>query len=170
MLILYFINQPESTNTFYVWGIKIDLYTLEAIIAGMAIMSVLVSIIAVAISSRSNALNKKMFKRQGVIDLYMAWQGVNNIDISNLITPDVVKAVNAISLTSLLWNHDIVEKNILYQGYSISFNTIYNTLDSSTQVVPGTAYICRSLLTPEIRKCYRSMQEFDAFNEIETNL
>ena len=47
----------------------------------------------------------------------MSWNNVNDIDVKNLIGPDIVKAVNALSLTASLWNHDVIEKTILYQTY-----------------------------------------------------
>src|SRR5688500_12046486 len=54
----------------------------------------------------TNEVSKQIAKRQGVIDLYESWNGVNHIDCNNLVGPDVVRAANALALTSSLWNHD----------------------------------------------------------------
>ena len=37
------------------------------------------------IAENANRTNKKMFKRQGVIDLHMAWSDIHDIDENNLI-------------------------------------------------------------------------------------
>ena len=87
---------------------------LSSTIAGIAII---ISLIAVFVAGKANNINKNVFKRQGVIDLHMSWNNVNDIDVKNLIGPDIVKAVNALSLTASLWNHDVIEKTILYQTF-----------------------------------------------------
>lgn len=76
----------------------------------------------------------------------MAWQGINDIDENNLIGPDVVKAVNALSLTASLWNHDVIEKSILYQTYWISYKDLYDTLNGINKLVPGHKKTCRRLM------------------------
>ncbi|MBI5214682.1 MAG: hypothetical protein HY960_02910 [Ignavibacteriae bacterium] len=134
---------------------------ISAVSAGAAIISLIFSSIALIMAGKSYNTNKKMFKRQGVIDLFMAWSGVNEIQISNLITPDVVKAVNALALTATLWNHDIIEKEILYQTYWIPYKDIYDTLQSSSKLVPGINRKCRDLLTSEIIRAYQDMQNMD---------
>lgn len=127
----------------------------------IALISLAVSLIAVFLSGRANSSNKKLFKRQGVIDLHMAWQGINDIDENNLIGPDIVKAVNALSLTASLWNHDVIEKNILYQTYWTSYKDLYDTLNNINELVPGHKKTCRSLMTNEITKAYEGMKNAD---------
>lgn len=137
------------------------------IIAGL---SFVVSLGAAFLAGRANSLNKNIFKRQGVIDLHMAWQDVNDIDTDNLIGPDVVKAVNAISLTASLWNHDVIEKSILYQTYWGSYKDIYDKLVNLDKLVPGHKKTCRSLITAEIKKAYKGMDETDLKTVIQTNI
>ena len=62
-------------------------------------------------------LTREMFKRQGVFDLHEIWEDVSDINCEDLITDDVITAVNALNLTASLWNHDIVDKDILYDYY-----------------------------------------------------
>lgn len=141
--------------------------TLSVVLAGL---SLLVSFVAVFLAGLANSTNKRMFKRQGVIDLHMAWQGVSEIDPKNLITPDIVKAVNALSLTASLWNHDVIEKPILYQTYWNSYRELYDTLYSINDLVPGQRRTCKSLLTNEITKAYIGMKNTDLETVVSTNL
>ena len=127
----------------------------------IASLALIVSGIAVYLSGAANNTNKNMFRRQGVIDLHMAWQGISEIDDSNLIGPDIVKAVNALSLTASLWNHDVIEKSILYQTYWASYKDLYDSLNSINKLVPGHKKTCRSLLTSEITKAYEGMKNVD---------
>lgn len=80
-----------------------------ALSAGAALFGLKLSRDALTEAGEATATSKDIARRQGVIELHMAWQGVNNIDVSNLIGPDVINAANAISLTATLWNHDVVE-------------------------------------------------------------
>jgi hypothetical protein len=137
------------------------------IIAGL---SMIISLIAAFFAGRANSINKKIFKRQGVIDLHMAWQGINDIDPNNLIGPDVVKAVNALSLTASLWNHDVIEKSILYQTYWGSYKDLYDKLYNLDVLVPGLKKTCKSLMTAEIKKAYKGMDEVDLKTVTQTNI
>lgn len=137
------------------------------IIASLALM---VSLIAVFLSGKANVTNKNMFKRQGVIDLHMAWQDIPEIDKNNLIGPDIVKAVNALSLTASLWNHDVIEKSILYQTYWTSYKDLYDTLNSIDELVPGHKKTCRSLMTNEIAKGYEGMKNVDLKTVTQTKI
>jgi hypothetical protein len=110
---------------------------------------------------QSTELTKDIFKRQGVIDLHMAWQDIHGIDPNNLITPHVVRAVNTLGLTAALWNHDVVDRNILYQQYWSVFRSLYDTLNSITNVIPGLNQTGRDLLTPEIRRAYDEMHSME---------
>lgn len=137
------------------------------IIAGL---SMIISLVAAYFAGRANSINKNIFKRQGVIDLHMAWQGINDIDPDNLIGPDVVKAVNALSLTASLWNHDVIEKSILYQTYWGSFKDLYDKLYNLDVLVPGLKKTCKSLITAEIKKAYKGMDEVDLKTVTQTNI
>ena len=137
------------------------------IIAGL---SMIISLVAAYFAGRANSINKNIFKRQGVIDLHMAWQGINDIDPDNLIGPDVVKAVNALSLTASLWNHDVIEKSILYQTYWGSSKDLYDKLYNLDVLVPGLKKTCKSLLTAEIKKAYKGMDEVDLKTVTQTNI
>ena len=140
---------------------------LSSTIAGIAII---ISLIAVFVAGKANNINKNVFKRQGVIDLHMSWNNVNDIDVKNLIGPDIVKAVNALSLTASLWNHDVIEKTILYQTYWGSYKEIYEKLNMITELVPGLNKTGRSLLTAEITKAYKGMEDVDLKSVIQTKI
>jgi len=144
---------------------KFELLTLI-----FAALSLLISIYAVYISGKANSTNKNMFKRQGVIDLHMAWQDIKEIDKKNLIEPDIIRAVNALSLTASLWNHDVIEKSILYQTYWNSYRDLYDTLVNIKKLVPGHKKTCRDLITNEITKAYEGMKNADLATVIQTKL
>ncbi|MCK5805905.1 MAG: hypothetical protein KAI66_23950 [Lentisphaeria bacterium] len=131
----------------------------DVVVATCAALALLVSIVSVFLAGRASRLNKKMFKRQGIIDLHMAWSGISEIDTMNPVTPDVVKAVNALDLTAALWNHDVVEKLVLYQSYWDSYRDIYNTLDGSKKLVQGINRRCCDLITKEITRAYEDMKK-----------
>lgn len=137
------------------------------IIAGF---SLVISLGAIFLSGRANTLSKNMFKRQGVIDLHMAWTDIKDIDKNNLIGPDIIRAVNAMSLTASLWNHDVIEKSILYQTYWNSYKDLYDTLININELVPGHKRTCRSLITNEIAKAYEGMKNADLATVTQTNL
>jgi hypothetical protein len=140
---------------------------LSVILAGL---SLLISLGAIYMAGYANNTNKNMFKRQGVIDLHMAWQGVNEIDKNKLIGPDIIKGVNALSLTASLWNHDVIEKSILYQTYWDSFKTLYEQIYAIEDLVPGQKRTCKSLLTNEISKAFEDMKNVDLKSVIQTKI
>ena len=139
--------------------VDVSALVVAGVSAGIAIASWYTSKDALAEAARANALNKNIAKRQGVIDLWLAWQNVNEINPKQLIGPDVHKAANALSLTAALWNHDAVEKEILVQMYWASFSELYDVLKGSTDQVPGYAKRCRDFITDDISKAYSEMQK-----------
>jgi hypothetical protein len=100
----------------------------------------------------------------------MAWTDIRRIDPENLITPDIVRAVNALSLTASLWNHDVIEKPILYQSYWNNYRELYDTLYSINKIPLGQTKTCKSLLTQEITTAYIGMKKADFDTVLETNL
>jgi hypothetical protein len=123
--------------------------------------SVVASERSASASEKSVSTNIQIFKRQGVIALYGEWHDINAIDSSRPITPDVVKAVNALELTASLWNHDAIEKEILYQSFWEDYKEIYDKLKNSDTQVPGLNKTLRQLLTRPVVKAYQEMEAFD---------
>ncbi|EFK57346.1 hypothetical protein U0038_17555 [Sphingobacterium spiritivorum] len=117
----------------------------------------------------TNETNKKIAKRQGVIDLHNAWNNIRSISKSDLITPDIVNATNALSLTASLWNNSVMEKNILYQSYWSNFKNLYDTLASIDELVPGHNFSCKSLLTADIKSVYKEMEKIELSKVSKTN-
>ncbi len=109
--------------------------------------------------SKNTELTQNIFKRQGVISLYTAWQDVNGIDANAVVTPHVVRAVNTIGLTAALWNHDVVDKEILFQQYWENFRGLFEVLDEITSVIPGLSKSGKGMLTPDIRRAYDEMRQ-----------
>ncbi|MCS4100686.1 hypothetical protein [Salinibacter ruber] len=150
-----------------------DPVVISAISAGAAVLSTLISLAAVFVSGKSLSRNTEMFQRQGVIDLHMAWQGVNELDLENeedVVTPDVVKAVNALDLTASLWNHDVIDRSILYQSYWSTYQDLYDSLYSSETLIPGLDRRARDLITSEMTRAYEEMKDTDIDRVRQTNL
>lgn len=149
-----------------------DPVVVASISAGAAVLSTLISLAALFVSGRSWSRNTEIFQRQGVIDLHMAWQGVNELKLEegSIITPDVVKAVNALDLTASLWNHDIIDKAILYQSYWATYRDLYDTLYNSTTLVPGINRRARDLVTTEMTRAYEQMKNTDLETVRQTKL
>lgn len=141
-----------------------------ALSAGAALLGLKLSRDALTKAGEATATSKDIARRQGVIDLHMAWQGVNNIDTANLIGPDVINAANAISLTATLWNHDVVEKAILFQSYWTPFKDFYDSLYSCNQLVPGHRKTCRDLITSDITRAYQEMKAMEINNVPQTQI
>jgi hypothetical protein len=127
----------------------------------VSIVAAAISIVSLLVAIRSNVLNKKMFRRDKVIDLHTAWDGVNGIDRDNLVGPDVIKGANALALTASIWLHDIMEKAILHQTYWEPYKNLFDEMDALTALIPGTRRTGKSMLTSEIRRTYKEMEAFD---------
>lgn len=112
-------------------------------------------------SERSAELTTKMFLRQGVIDLHMAWQGVSDVHPDACIVPDVVRTIGALTLTATLWNHEIVDKIILYQNYWTMCDTLFNRFNNWDKLIPILRVSGKSLITREVRKMHEEMRTCD---------
>ena len=123
--------------------------------------SLLVSLFALYQSSKSRKTDIKTFQRQGVIDLHGVWGHVHGIDPANPKTEHIVEATNVLTLTAALWNHDIVEKTILYQCYWISYKALYESLFNCHVVVPRLNKKGCECLSPEITKVYDQMKAME---------
>ena len=146
---------------------------ISALSAGASLLGLKLSRDALTKSGEATAVSQDIARRQGVIDLYMAWQGINSIDTSNpanLIGPDLISAANAIGLTATLWNHDVIEKTILFQNYWQPFKDFYDSLYNCTELVPGHRKRCRDLITPDITRAYEDMRRMEIGNVSQTQL
>lgn len=131
----------------------------------LAMISLILSIVSIIGSSKASEkatiLSKDIFKRGSIIELYNAWQPVNEIDKNKPVTLDVIKASNALSLTASLWNHDAFEKTILFQSYWPVFRTLYDQINQIDFVLPSYNKTGKSLLTPDITKVYKEMEKYE---------
>ena len=129
--------------------------------AGASIVSLFLSGMALFLSGKASNMNQNMFKRQGIIDLHMAWRGTNDLNVNDIVTPDVVRGTNALDLTASLWNHDVVEKVVLYQSYWQPYKTLFEALKFSQNIAPGINKKLCDLITPEMEKAYEDMKTFN---------
>lgn len=140
------------------------------IAGGIAFAALVTSIFALVVAGRANNINISVAKRQGVIDLHFAWRDVNELDVNALIGPDVARAVRALDLTSSLWNHDVIERLILYQSYWASYQHLYETLKVCQSNVPGYDRKACQFITPEIDRAYDGMKSYALSNVKQTKV
>jgi hypothetical protein len=111
-------------------------------------------------AERSIETNIAMFKRQGVMDLYGAWENISDIgtDKEKVIVPDIVKAVRALDFTASLWNHDIVEREIIFQSFWEDYDKLFQKLDSMQRLIPLLNKTGQELLNIRIRRAHAEMK------------
>lgn len=105
-----------------------------------------------------------MFKREGIFELHDVWSDVNEINMESkekVVVPDVVKAVNALSLTAALWNHDIIEKSIIYQTCWEEYRMMYDKINGSDTQIPGIGRRADDLIENPMARAYQEMLEYD---------
>ncbi len=120
-------------------------------------------------AEKSLTTSVEMFKRQGVIDLFQSWQDIRDINPSNPVTTDVVRAINSLELTASYWNHDIMRKDIIHQSFWDDFKSIYDKINTITSV-PGFEKSGNAMLTRRVRKAYKEMDDYDTKKEASSNL
>jgi hypothetical protein len=143
------------------------------ILAGASLLSALVSVFAAVISFKSLRSGIDMFRREGIFDLHSVWSDLNEINLDNkddVVTTHVVDAVNALSLTSALWNHDIMSKTIIYQTCWDEFKVFYDKINSSDMALPGLGRRASDLIEDEMVTAYNEMNEYGAQQVEQTNL
>ena len=107
--------------------------------------------------------SKDIAKRQGVIDLHLAWSNIEEITPTNLKPVAVTRAANVLDLTASLWNNDVVEKTILWQSYWEPYSRFYDVLNNPNNTITmldGTTRTGKSFLSREIQKAYADMQQY----------
>lgn len=125
------------------------------------LIPIIVSLISLYISLRALATTKNNFKREHVINLFDYWERVNNINPTNPIYVDVKNAVNALTLTSIIWNYEIIDKRIIYTSHWNAFKTLYDTLINCNIAPNGSLQICSSYITSDITQAYTEMSFFN---------
>lgn len=122
------------------------------------------------IAKRQMETDKNIAKRQGVFDLHNAWGNINDLNVNQYITPDIISAINALSLTASVWNHDALEKELLYQSYWEAYKNLYDKLYLMTDILPGCSYTPKSKISPDITKAYTEMKQKEYFKTESTKI
>lgn len=116
---------------------------------------------SVEIAKKTMETNVALFKRQGVFELHKAWNELEPIETSNPNAQKVAKAVNILDLTASLWNHDIIEKEIIYQSFWNSFKPVYDTVNSISKPIENWGKTGPELLSSDIRAVYADLDKWD---------
>lgn len=123
-----------------------------------------------AYAQQANSLAADIAKRTGVIELHNAWKGVNRFDPTNPIFPSAINAANALDLTASLWNHDVLEKEILFQSYWKWFSEFHRVLSACNLQLPNDHRRVCDLISPAVKLAYQQMEERELKSVRQTNL
>jgi hypothetical protein len=126
---------------------------------------------SISLSERANEVSINIARKQGVIELFAAWRDVsdiNTLEVDKMIGPDILRSYNAMDLTAILWNHDVIQKEILFQQYWKPFRDIYDNLYGSDNLIPGKKKTCRSLIAKEHTKAYAEMKQMEMSGVVQT--
>ena len=113
------------------------------------------------LASNANLLAERIAKRAGVIELHQAWHGVNRFDPDRPVYPDAINAANALDLTASLWNHDVLEREILFQSYWKWFREFYRVLSKCELVIPRDGRRICDMLSPAVTLAYKQMEDME---------
>jgi len=146
---------------------SISQWLVENFLTIVATLAAISAYYSAKYAREANEQNKKTLERQSIIDLHSIWKEVNDINTDengNIIYNDVQKAVNALELTSVFWNRDIIEKEIIFGIFWDAYKLLYEKLNSTKQLVPGTSKPCQNLVFDQIATAYNSMKTYGGKN------
>jgi hypothetical protein len=110
------------------------------------------------ISLKSIETSVRIAQRQGVVDLSKSWENTNRL-ADPVIIPRLVKGANALSDTAAAWNHDIIDRMIIYQQYYDSFCHFYEFIEAKRdQIVPELHRTYKSMIDGEVERAYQEMK------------
>lgn len=120
-----------------------------------------ISLISVFISIAALVITRKKFKREHIINLFNYWEEVNEINPAEPIYVDLKNAVNALTLTAIIWNYKIIDRRIIYSSHWDAFKKLYDTLISCHKAPKGTYKTCSTYITKDIQNAYDEMSNFN---------
>lgn len=121
--------------------------TYEILSTAAALVAIIISVVAIYKSSVANNLSEKAneisakaneFSKKSIIfSLQECWANINEIDPENPITPDVIRAYNALDITSNVWNNEIIDRKVFLDSYQTAYVKFYKLFINSDTNVPG---------------------------------
>jgi hypothetical protein len=187
---IYAVNLP--IGALFLQAVTADtLKITDWITAVSAALALIVSVVALILAIRSqkdsstsaeaakrsaDAAEKSLdtsvdiFKRQGVMDLFERWSNVKDIDPSNPITVDAIRATQALELTASLWNHSIIERKIILQSFWENYEHLYDRLSSITATLPKSTKSGKDLLSRRVDLAYEAMKSEDLKQEATSDI
>jgi hypothetical protein len=125
------------------------------------LMPIIISFISIIVSISALVLTRNKFRREHLINLFDYWGQVNSINPTNPIYNDVRNAVNALTLTSIIWNYEIIDRRIIYTSHWDAFQSLYDILINCHIAPNGTLRACSTYITEEITQAYNGMLNFN---------
>lgn len=137
---------------------------------GTIIIAILTNQQNLSVAKRQIETDKNIARRQGVFELHNAWKEINELNPTLYVVPDVINAINALSLTASIWNHDVLEKELLFQSYWEIYKSTFEKINIMADPMKGVNYAPNSKLSPDIIKAYNEMRQKENFKTFSTNL
>lgn len=155
-VILYLHNKTDPIDLVTLGVLGDSFGVLTSLFTALAFIGLIATILL-----QQKTINDQimMFKRKHLFDFHYLWddiEAINSREFDETDIPDLIKVVNNLSLTALIWNSEIIDRNIIIQSFSQLFVYHYRSLDND-RIIPVLNKQFREYLTPEITK---------AFNEI----
>lgn len=127
---------------------------------GIAIISLLVSIVSAGFSYYALIQNKKANESKSVLDLHNIWKEVNDVDIKNPLFCDVKEAHNAMLITAILWNKKSFEQHIINDTIGETYIRLYEKMSNSGALVSGTSIPVKNYINDDIRDAYENIKKY----------
>lgn len=89
--------------------------------------------------------------------LRLVWKDANHIDCDQLITPDVLRAVEALETTATIWEFEPLNRPLITR-YKDSFMTLVKELLSCNAVPPGLETRCDQMVAQRVLKVLEELE------------
>ncbi len=99
-----------------------------AVAALFAGISVLIAAIAIRQSVKLHTQQMLLNRRQLLLPLWENLQDLNDINPSQPVWPDVIKAVNILELVAISWEGQLIDENIIRRMYRRLFIEFYEKI------------------------------------------
>lgn len=94
----------------------------------VAIIATMAAIGSAIFTFQANKQAKLIAMQSHVVTLFEYWKGVHAIDPQNPVDTHVVQALNILAFTATVWNHNIADRQLVYEDYWDSYKNLYESI------------------------------------------
>jgi hypothetical protein len=128
-------------------------------------LALLLSVGAIFLSINANKkntkLNRKIFQKSHIFDLYMQWsksKNMNLVDKSDNNVANTAHIINIMDLTAILLQHKLMDKELVFQLFSENFIENYEKLKVNKNKIPGLFKTGPELISKEFTLVYKNFK------------